>query len=432
MLDQMYVEKRSDVQITNGRLLPFISNCYRSALQKLNDAFRADRPAAILVSKGRWAPSHVLDSFQSGLGDEAVVARIDQSCADATSFMRQIIRSIGFDSEGMGLADLEKVLELFLQHQRKHKRRTIIAIQYSDNHGWWVLDTVRRLVEKEAEANHGLMVILAGPPNVITALNDPIMDVINSQAGERIVLTPFSLSETRDYVRQRVADISTSDGSSGDVGRVFEFDSVSLIHELCSGVPDDVDKLCDTCLELIAGDEEKLVSIDVVKAAASLANLSTQLPDTAVDLPVLNAESEATKPGKLLVDSVGESLEEIDLAEDNILVGRDQLCGVCVAAAGISRFHGMILQAGRKVHYVDLNSTNGSCVNGDKVDRRSLQDNDVITIGTTRITYRAAEEPLSPAVKCDTDDKDESPVQDQDLSSPITRLSRDLNLLRTS
>jgi len=433
MFDQRLMETPPEVLALNGRLLPFISNCYRQALQKLDDAYRASRPAAILVSNGRWAPNHVLDTFQDGIDEDAAVARIDRPCADATAFMQEILRSIGFDPSGMGLADLEKVLYLFLQHQRNNKRRTVIAIQYSDIPGWWVLDTVRRMVEQEAEQKFGLMVVLACPADASSVLDDPILDVINRQAGERIVLTPFSLTETLDFVRQCVAEMSSIDGSSEDVGRVFEFDSVSLIHEICAGVPDDVDKLCRKSLELVSGNENSRVSIDVVKDAASLANLSAELPETVADLPVLDTNPEAPGPGKLLIDSVGEDPEEIELQQGSILIGRDQLCGVCVAAVGISRFHGMILHTGLKVHFVDLNSTNGSCVNGEKVLRHSLQDNDVITIGSTRITYVAPDTEVckSSAVDGNTGN---TPTPDENLAmdSPVTRISRDLQLIRTS
>jgi len=431
LYDQLRVATPADVRSANGQLMPFISSRYRSALQKLNDSYRAKRPAAILVSKGRWAPSGVVDSFRSGIDEDAVVARIDRSCADATSFMHEIIQSIGFDSSGMGLADLEKVLELFLQHQRQNKRRTIIAIQYSDKHSWWVLDTVRRLVEAEAEMKYGLMIILAGPPDVISALNDPILDVINHQAGERIVLTPLKLCDTRDFVRERVAAMSASNGTPIDVGQVFEFDAVSLIHEICGGVPDDVDRLCSKCFELLAGNEGRLVTVEVVKDAASLAQLSAELPETAVDLPILDVEPETAGSGKLLVDSVGEELAELELMESSVLIGRDQLCGVCISAAGISRFHGMLVRSDQKLHFVDLNSTNGSHVNGHKVDRCSLHDGDIITIGSTRITYVSGEE-REPAYKAAGADFDELSCLDQSLESPVTRLSRDLQLIKTS
>jgi len=431
MSDQSNVDSQSVVELSKGRLLSFVGNCYRSALQKLNDAYRAKRPAAILVSKGRWGPSHVIDSFQNGIDDDALVARIERSCADATSFMQEVIASIGFDPTGMGLADLEKVLELFLQHQRKNRRRTIIAIQYSDIHGWWVLDTARRLIEREAAEKFGLMIILSGPPDVITALNDPILDVINTQAGERIVLTPFSLIETRDFVRQRVAATSASNGTSGDVGRVFSFDSVSMIHEIAGGIPDDVEELCRKSLELISGTGEKRVSIDVVKNAASLAKLSAELPETVADLPILDPDPDELNPPKLLVESPGEDSSEIVLKEGSLLVGRDQLCKVCVAAIGISRFHGMILKAGRKVHYVDLNSTNGSRINGDKVERHSLQDNDVIKVGTTRITFVAGEEKPRSAVS-KVQKIEEFSELDNSMNAPITRLSPELQAFRSS
>ena len=159
------VNTYSDVRVERAHLLPLISNCYRSAVKKLTQSYVDRRPAAILVSEGRFGPNHVIDRFLDGVEDDTVVVRIDGSCTDSMTFMQEIIQNIGFNPTDISIGDLEKVLELFLQYQRTHKVRTIIAVEESDAHGWWVLDKVRRLVELEAEEKFGLTVIVSGRPS---------------------------------------------------------------------------------------------------------------------------------------------------------------------------------------------------------------------------------------------------------------------------
>ncbi len=43
------------------------------------------------------------------------------------------------------------------------------------------------LDEMDVQEKYGLIIILSAPPSVIPVLNEPILDVISAQAGDRIV-----------------------------------------------------------------------------------------------------------------------------------------------------------------------------------------------------------------------------------------------------
>lgn len=430
MSDQSLVDTHPDIRVEHAHLVPFISNCYRSSLQKLTQSYRDGKPAAILVSEGRFGPSHVIDNFLTGMDDDVTVARVTGSCNNSTAVMREIVSAIGFEPNDMSLTDLENVLEMFLGYQRTHKLRTVICVEDADVHGWWVLDKVRRLVEKEAEQKFGLLVILSGPPSMISILNEPILDTITEQAGERIVLAPFTLSETRDFVRQRVetnGDDMVSD--VGDVGEVFEFYAVTLIHEFCAGVPDQVDAICSKSLELIDGTGEKKVSTDTVKTAARLIGIEPTGSHAEPEIPVLTPGDEATKPGCLIAKTPGEPDIEVTLDQNCILIGRDRLCGICVNGLKISRYHALIAMSTHGLQLVDLGSTNGTLVNGHRVKRCTLQDADEITIGRTKITYQAGGEQLAWA---DDDDRTGSFEMVDEIEPPINFVGSEAQLIRTS
>lgn len=77
------------------------------------------------------------------------------------------------------------------------------------------------------------------------------------------------------------------------------------------------------------------------------------------------------------------------LLEGPNLVGRDHDCAVRVDSATVSRHHARIVVAGGQVTVEDLESKNGTQVNGQRVERPvALKHGDVIQIGSVAMTYR--------------------------------------------
>jgi diguanylate cyclase (GGDEF)-like protein len=74
------------------------------------------------------------------------------------------------------------------------------------------------------------------------------------------------------------------------------------------------------------------------------------------------------------------------LGRDEVVIGRGQDAAISIQDDGVSRRHASIsrLDDG-SVSITDLRSTNGTFCNGDRVERRLLQDGDKIQIGTTTI-----------------------------------------------
>jgi type II secretory pathway predicted ATPase ExeA len=396
----------------------------------LTGSFVDRQPVGIVVSDGRFAPAHVVGRFLELIADDADVCTVTGKCSNATAFMREIIEDVGFSAENLSLSDLEGVLELFLQHQRRKKRRTVIAVQEFHAHGWWVLDKIRRLIELEAEEKNGLMLVLTGPPSATALLNEPILDVIASHAGDRVVLEPFSLSETRDFVRRHVASTDVTGNSRADSGQIVEFFATNLIHEICSGIPDDIYRMCKKCLEILDCKADNLISIDTVREAASLMGLETP-PSAAGDNEAAEEFGETVvPPGKLLIKRSGQPVEEFALEQSSIVVGRDRLCDICISGLKASRFHALFSLTEEGVVVADLASTNGTTVNDKPVDRHILDDKDIVSLGNTRIAYVAGSECLTTSAEYPANGHrvDDNYVPE----SSINFIGEGLHLLKTS
>ncbi|MDN5789635.1 MAG: DUF3662 and FHA domain-containing protein [Micrococcales bacterium] len=74
-------------------------------------------------------------------------------------------------------------------------------------------------------------------------------------------------------------------------------------------------------------------------------------------------------------------------------LGRDESADIVLEDPGVSRQHSEIRVTNDGPHLLtsirDLNSTNGTFVNGDRITSQRLQDGDRITIGRTSATFRA-------------------------------------------
>ncbi|MFP6685264.1 MAG: FHA domain-containing protein [Polyangiaceae bacterium] len=79
-----------------------------------------------------------------------------------------------------------------------------------------------------------------------------------------------------------------------------------------------------------------------------------------------------------------------NLVEEETLIGRNPTTNITVLDPGISREHALILsdedEAGHRVE--DLQSTNGTKVNGKRLRSARLENGDEIEIGHTCFVYR--------------------------------------------
>jgi hypothetical protein len=80
----------------------------------------------------------------------------------------------------------------------------------------------------------------------------------------------------------------------------------------------------------------------------------------------------------------------VELNADILTIGRLPDCDITVEDANVSRKHAEIRPAGDGFVVVDLGSTNGTRVNGVRVDQRELADGDELAFGSIRIAFEAS------------------------------------------
>ena len=90
---------------------------------------------------------------------------------------------------------------------------------------------------------------------------------------------------------------------------------------------------------------------------------------------------------KLIVSIDGVVIKEVQLTKDRTTLGRRPYNDVVIDNLAVSGEHALVLMAGNEAQIEDLNSTNGTYVNGKAVRRQFLRHNDLVEIGKYKIKF---------------------------------------------
>lgn len=355
----------------------FLTDRHRHAVDQLNSAYEACRPAAAMIGEGCSTSSFVIQSFASGLESDVAFARIDEPCRNATEFMAKVIDALGFDPKDMCLEDLEGIFAMFLSFQKSHGHRTVLCVERTQEQDLWVLDKLTSLVEDEAEKRYGLLVIISGQDGLRELLHSGPLSAANALTGKRIILPPFTIAESKKFIRQRL-------DTAGKLGidQLFQYQAITRIHELTRGVPDDVAALVNRCLETAASEGVSLVTSELVQRAYDWGqSANDQNADT------VNMRGFRPRNARLVMQLTGDEVRELRLRQGHTLIGRSTLCDVRIESPMVSRRHALISYSHDGAILVDLNSTNGVLVDGRKHRRHDLQPGETIELGGTKIEY---------------------------------------------
>ncbi len=139
-----------------------------------------------------------------------------------------------------------------------------------------------------------------------------------------------------------------------------------------------VNELCETVRENARSSDYHFVGpVEVTLVADPRFGVG----DLAVDATIV-AGSEGTVGALVLPDG-----RRVQLGDDPVRIGRLPDCAIALSDSQVSRHHAEVRRGERGFEVVDLDSLNGTTVNGAVVREHVLTDGDVINVGETAIRY---------------------------------------------
>ena len=91
--------------------------------------------------------------------------------------------------------------------------------------------------------------------------------------------------------------------------------------------------------------------------------------------------------GKLVVSLDGVVIKEVQITKDKTTLGRRPYNDIVIDNLAVSGEHAVLQMVGNDVFIEDLNSTNGTYINGKAIKKQLLAHNDTVEIGKYKIKY---------------------------------------------
>jgi hypothetical protein len=91
--------------------------------------------------------------------------------------------------------------------------------------------------------------------------------------------------------------------------------------------------------------------------------------------------------GKLVVSLDGVVIKEVQITKDKTTLGRRPYNDIVIDNLAVSGEHAVLQMMGADVFIEDLNSTNGTYINGKAIKKQLLSHNDTVEIGKYKIKY---------------------------------------------
>jgi transcriptional regulator with GAF, ATPase, and Fis domain len=127
------------------------------------------------------------------------------------------------------------------------------------------------------------------------------------------------------------------------------------------------------------------------------------------------------------------------LVDGQLSIGREESSQLCLIDPVVSRRHCAIQQSGLRFELIDLDSHNGTFVNGIPIRRRNIDHGDTIKIGTSELVFLTHEGEVFPNAEMRVDDTSsnstlttrrmEHPVAVPTFGAEVGRMARDLTAL---
>jgi pSer/pThr/pTyr-binding forkhead associated (FHA) protein len=90
---------------------------------------------------------------------------------------------------------------------------------------------------------------------------------------------------------------------------------------------------------------------------------------------------------KMIVSIDGVVIKEVQLTKDRTTLGRRPYNAIVIDNLAVSGEHAVMQMSGADVFLEDLNSTNGTYVNGKAIKKQQLQNGDTVEIGKYKIKF---------------------------------------------
>lgn len=336
----------------------------------------------------------LIQSLLSSVGDDVIIARVYQTQLDELEFFQAILVEFGYKPFSASKVELIEMLNSFLLEQYQQGRQVILVIDEAQNLSRRVLEEVRMLTGMETQQERILNLVLVGQPELKQVLDAPGMEQLCQRIRFRFHLAPLDRNDIPSYVRHRMstAGYDYSKEEEGEEEPVFDPDCYSVMHRYTGGVPRLMNALCDTALITAFVEEERYITVKILELAIDELQWIPYQERVGIkhfaekNVASLNMAGEPTP--KLVVVEDDKVTACYDITKDVTTIGRIPSNDIHVEVSSVSMHHAKVISFHGNFFLEDLHSTNGTLVNGHRVNKCVLKSGDKISFARVNMEYR--------------------------------------------
>lgn len=341
------------------------------------------RPAQIRVLVGPTSSgkSTLLQRLGAQLYPNAVILQSRGPKDQASALLASLLLSADLAPWDLTEIEQRNLLTVFVQQRRSQGRRVLVLVDDAQNFEGSALEELERLLVFKLDKKPALELVVSGPPSVARQWRDAQARL---GCGD-VAIHQLSAAPQEDLVGYLDWRLSR-----------FEMQSfmtpvaTQMIARLSGGRYAAADVLCQMSLLLLRQMNMERADARVVRQA--MATLETRQAARVESDRSSEAEQAPPAPaqGYVLISRGGKVLSRVTLGE-RTLIGRSEHNDVCLPSPYLSRHHAVIVGTPEGYYLVDLNSVNGILLNGRRIDRTVLCDEDVLAMGPFRLKVQAPE-----------------------------------------
>jgi type II secretory pathway predicted ATPase ExeA len=378
------------------RLRPvYRSLSYEYAARKIAQLIEG-KLQSLIISGPAGVGKTVLIEKEVGSVEGMYICRIGPGQDNVETMLKRLLLGIGPGAVSGSVPEMRNILHVFLRHQAARGHRSLIVADGLERDSLAVIKELESLAQLRLRGTPVVQLLL-------TTRNEETVSQfrVRSGTGRRLGShhqrhTGFTMDETDTYLRSSLLGAGCE--------WFEELIPESLVFEVqafTQGIVGDIDALMRDALDQLATNNSRSIrqqSVDVriLKAAAIKLNLrydadAWKIQHEEVLLPEAvrqsNRDTLQIDVATLSIASGGKTIAEITLDRPRMVLGRDHSCDISLDSSYVSRYQNLFMATRDGWLLIDLNSTNGSFVNGRRVTEHKLRDGDLITLGQHHVRF---------------------------------------------
>jgi len=343
-------------------LVPYASQ--KAAIRFLDETRSDQRGLGLFHGPHLSGKTSIIRHFRTLLPADYAVAVVDGARMEAPALLQDILAEFGYDLSLGSANECFSMVKVFAMQQAARGQAPLLIVENAHAANLVMLEMLCELAELAVNGNSALRMILVSDRPMLPIVEAPAMQPISNRLTGKFLLQPLTRQETTNYVYRKLLS-----GGCKTPQAVVPPVVCDRLHMASGGWPGVIDRLA---LLAFSRADHCPLQVDHIPARSATKEKVVR---------IVNPDPE------LILTCRRKTLKRMRLDGRQLMIGRDESSELRVVDEFVSRHHAILFRNGGATLIVDLKSRNGTYVNGKRVKKHVLINNDIVSLGDHRLKF---------------------------------------------